>query len=155
LAQFFLATYRETLCGVPGDLQTVKGTPITRTAMRHLYHLAVLHGFCRHYYGAPVDFVEIGGGFGNLARMMVQYRLSLRYTIIDFPASLAVQYFYLTEFLDESAVAVWTGESYLTGDTDSAVRLALPGAANAFAAATMDRPLLLASTMAMTEIPEA
>jgi putative sugar O-methyltransferase len=149
---FFLSAYRETLCGDPQDLTCVEGCYITRTAMRHLYHLTVLHRFVRNYYMTSVDFVEIGGGFGNLARLVTQFSLSRRYFIIDFPASICIQYYYLTEFFDESSVALWNGIEYVTGNAESKICLVIPEATPALAS-FMSKPSVLVSTLAMTEIP--
>jgi hypothetical protein len=120
--------------------------------MRHLYHLAVLHRFCKAYYSNAPDFVEIGGGFGNLARLMVQYSLCNRYFIVDYPATLCIQYYYLTEFFNEESIAVWTGKEYLAGDEESKVCLVTPNAV-AFLSLLMTKPCFMVSTMAMTEIP--
>ncbi|MCH7552629.1 MAG: putative sugar O-methyltransferase, partial [Chloroflexi bacterium] len=149
---FFLSTYRETLCGNPQDLDCVEGCYITGSAMRHVYHLAVLHEFTRRYYGREIDFVEVGGGFGNLARLAVQYSLARRYYIVDYPATLAIQYYYLTEFFDQGSVAVWNGQTYLAGSADSVIQLVTPDATVALGS-ILSKPSLLVSTMAMTEIP--
>jgi len=148
----FLATYQESLCGDPQDLANIEGCLITRSAMRHLYHLGVLHEFCRHMYSRPIDFVEIGGGYGNLARLAVQYDIADRYFIVDFPASLAVQYYYLTEFFDADYVSIRNDDDYLTGSPNSKICLATPGT-TPLISAELSRPDMLVSTMAMTEIP--
>ncbi|MFC2070307.1 putative sugar O-methyltransferase [Chloroflexota bacterium] len=151
---FFLSTYCETLCGDPQDLTSVQGCYITRTAMRHLYHLAVLHNFCKQYYSAPVDFIEIGGGFGNLVRLVTQFSLANRYFSIDYPALLCIQYYCLTEFFDEQSVAVWTGHEYLTGSAESKICLVTPDAAPDVSR-LLTKPAVMVSTMAMTEMPPA
>jgi len=150
---FFLSTYRETLCGEPQDITCVQGCYITRTAMRHLYHLAVLHGFSRDYYGRAVNFVEIGGGFGNLARLARQYRLAERYYIVDVPVSLVAQMFYLTEFFGGDEVALWDGTNYLHGSEDSPICLLPPHAIELLS--VVSSPTFLVSTMALTETPRS
>ena len=152
IQSFFLSTYRETLCGDPQDLTCADGCYITRTSMRALYHLAALHQFCKNYYSGPIDFVEVGGGFGNLARMVHQYSLARRYFIIDYPATLALQYFFVTEFFDEEHIALWNGNEYLAGNDDSKICLVTPDAV-AQVSTKLKGPTVLLSTMAMTEIP--
>ncbi|TAN56451.1 MAG: putative sugar O-methyltransferase [Magnetospirillum sp.] len=153
---FFLRTFRETLCGDPPDVTNVEGSFLTRTSMRHIHYLSTLHGFIRPYFGAVNEVVEVGGGFGNLARLMLQYNLTRRHTIIDFPASMAIQYFFLGEFLDEADIAIWTGREYLAGSAASRVRLTLPNGTDAVAAELKTGgPSMLVSTMAMTEITNA
>jgi len=149
----FLATYQESCCGDPQDLVNIDGCSITRSAMRHLYHIGVLHDFCRHMYSNPIDYVEIGGGYGNMARLAVQYDIAKRCFIIDFPASLAVQYYYLTEFFEAEDVAIRNGDVYLTGSPDSKICLATPET-TPLISDEMSRPNMLVSTMAMTEIPQ-
>ena len=149
---FFLSTYRETLCGDPPDLTCVEGCYITKTAMRTLYFMAALHQVCKNYYSGPVDFVEVGGGFGNLARLINQYSLARRYFIIDYPATLCIQYFYVTEFVGEDNVALWNGREYLTGSDNSKFCLVTPDAVDTLSA-KLRRPAFLVSTLAMTEIP--
>lgn len=154
-ADFAMATYRETLCGDPPDLVTVDGTPITRSAMRHLYHLSYLMNFCRRYFGQPVDVVEVGAGYGNLARLMVQYSVARRAYLVDFPASSAVQAYYTTDFFRDEDVGAWDGQSFLAGGEGSRLLLCPPNAVERFAERpNADRPVLLLSTMAMTEITE-
>jgi putative sugar O-methyltransferase len=148
----FLATYQESFCGDPQDLVNIDGCSITRSSMRHLYHLGVLHEFCRHMYSGPIDFVEIGGGYGNLARLAMQYDIASRYFLIDFPASLAVQYYYLTEFFDAGDVSIRNGDVYITGGPGSKICLTAPETTPHISEG-VSRPNMLVSTMAMTEIP--
>ncbi len=150
---FFLSTYRESLCGSPTDLATVRGCYITRTAMRHLYHLAVLHQFTRSYFGRAMDFLEIGGGFGNLARLLREYSVAGRYYIVDVPISIVIQRYYLTEFFAGDEIAIWNGTDYLCGTSASPVRL-VPSEAYVRLVSEFESPPFLISTMALTEFPE-
>lgn len=148
----FLATYQESFCGDLQDLVNIGGCLITRSAMRHLYHLGVLHDFCQHMYSDPIDFVEIGGGYGNFARLAVQYDIASRDYIIDFPTSLAVQYYYLTEFMEADDVSIWNDDVYITGSPSSKICLATPETTPRISA-EMSKHNMLVSTMAMTDIP--
>jgi putative sugar O-methyltransferase len=103
-------------------------------------------------YSGPIDFVEIGGGYGNLARLAMQYDIASRYFIIDFPASLAVQYYYLTEFFEAGDVSIRNGDAYITGGPASKICLATPETTPQISD-EISRPNMLVSTMAMTEIP--
>ena len=153
--KFAMSTYRETLCGNPRDLTVVDGTSITRTAMRHLYHLAYLLKFCRNYFGQPVDVVEIGAGFGNLARLMLQYNVAWRSFIVDFPSSNAIQSFYMTEFFDTDQVEAWDNPAKSAKEGNARINYLPPNAVEHFKdRSDKDRPVLLYSTMALTEITE-
>jgi putative sugar O-methyltransferase len=149
---FLMRTFRETLCGKPMDMRMFEGTWITRTSMRHVYHLAVLRDFCRNYFGVPVTFVEIGGGFGNLARLAVQFHLVDRYLIVDLPQTGSVQHFYLTEFMDAGEVAIWDGERFLSGSAASKVWIVNPAALRQLTESKTS-PMVMISTNALTEMP--
>ena len=151
---FFMNTFRETLCGNPMDMRIFENTWITRTSMRHVYHLATLHKFCRDYFGRPVTFVEVGGGFGNLARLAFQYNLVERYLIIDLPQTGSVQYFFLTEFMDPDEIAVWDGVRFIAGSQSSKIWIVNPDALAAVAE-TKTSPIVVISTNALTEMPAA
>lgn len=152
--ELFLRNHTETLCGQPKDLVTEQGSYITVTSMRHLYHLARIHEICHNCFNSSLNFFEIGGGFGNLARQVLQYGLCGQYYIVDHPAMHAVQYFFLSEFLPESEIAV-TSENgkYITGSPDSKIQLYSSfNFADSLKAKTQ-KPFMLVSTMALTEIP--
>ena len=149
--QFYMATYRETLCGHPNDLVVVDGTPITRTAMRHLYHLSVINRFYSRLNLENTYHVEIGGGFGNLSRLLYQYNLFEKIFIVDFPAMTTIQYFFLTEFIEESDISIWNGNEYLVGNESARVCLVTADAYPNIQFPT-GKKSFLSSTMAMTEI---
>ncbi len=152
--EFFLSTFQETLCGDPRDLVTFQGTPITKTSMRHLYHAAVLHRFCRAYYGEKITIIEIGGGFGNLARLCLQYGIAKRYAIVDFPVVHIIQFFFASEFFEEKCISFRVGHHTLPDGRSCRLELVQPGDVEAFVE-TVAGPLLFVSTMALTEIPRA
>ena len=149
----WLDNFVETTCGTPKDLVQKRGVYITVTSMRHLYHLAkVARRLPLCFAGAP-DVVEIGGGYGNLARLFVQSGQCRRYFIVDHPVLLAIQYFFISEFLPPREIAVRVGEEeYLQGDQSCPVQLVSSFAAEALPGLLTD-PYALVSTMALTEIP--
>ena len=149
--QFYISTYKETLSGNPNDLVVVDGTPITRTAMRHLYHLSVINNLYSRLHLSNTYHIEIGGGFGNLSRLLYQYNLFEKLFVVDFPAMIAIQYFYLTEFVEESDISIWDGNQYLTGNESSRICLVTADAYPNLKFQT-SKKIFLSSTMAMTEI---
>ena len=148
-----LKNYQETLCGQPSDIVSHLGSYVTRTSMRHLYHLARLNFLCKNQLASPVTFWEIGGGFGNLARLVLQYKLSRQYCIVYHPVMQAVQYFFLGEFFPQPEIAVISGKGrYLCGSPKSMIQLYslfMPGKDIKF---KTKKPHALISTMALTEI---
>lgn len=152
---FLLSNHTESVCGQPKDLVCENGTYITVTSMRHLYHIAKLQHFCNFLYGTPLPFIEIGGGFGNLARMVCQYNLCSKYYIIDHPVLHAIQSFYLTDFFPSADIAtLGDKDQYLTGSEDSKIHLC-----SLFdferVIERIEKPYVLVSTMALTEIPKS
>ncbi|HAM37835.1 MAG: hypothetical protein A2539_08435 [Elusimicrobia bacterium RIFOXYD2_FULL_34_15] len=152
--EFIMKNYTETICGEPKDLTTFDSRQITRTSMRHIYHLAMLHDYCKNVFSFPIDFVEVGGGFGNLARLVTQYHLCKRYFIFDYPVTLAIQYFYLGEFFKSGEVAVISenGE-FIEGDENSKIMLCVPAVLTR-ATEMLITPYAFVSTLALTEIPK-
>lgn len=151
--QYFLKNHTETLCGEPKDLVCENGTYITVTSMRHLYHLSRLHHICHLNFSQPVDFWEIGGGFGNLARIIAQYDLCKKYYIVDHPVMHTIQFFFLSEFFPVTDIAVLSEDGeYIAGSVDSKFQLC-----SSFAVQNLQKkmksPYVLVSTMALTEIP--
>ena len=149
-----LRNHTETICGKPADLVCEHETYITVTSMRHLYHIAKLLDYFRSLYHAPVHFIEIGGGFGNLARMVWQNNLCDKYYIIDHPVLHTIQYFFLTDFFDPSEVAT-VGEQgeFLSGSANSKIFLCSLFDYE-WIVKTIPKPYVLASTVALTEIPK-
>ncbi|HEX9062967.1 MAG TPA: hypothetical protein VF941_22575, partial [Clostridia bacterium] len=150
---YFMRNHAETICGEPKDLVMESGAYTTVTSMRHIYHLSRLHELCHMNFVSPVDFWEIGGGFGNLARIVCQYNLCDKYYIVDHPVMHTIQYFFLSEFLplDEIAVVSEKGE-YLSGSKDSKVHLC-SSFNTGILKQYMNTRHVLVSTMALTEIP--
>jgi len=148
---FYMNTFRETVCGSPKDLIVVDGTPITRTSMRHLYHLCVINSYYTRFHLENAFHLEVGGGFGNLTRLFYQYNMFRKIIVVDFPALIAIQYFYITEFIDESDVSIWDGKKYLVGNDSSRVCLVTADAYSELIYPE-ETKLFFSSTMAMTEI---
>ena len=148
-----LDNFVETTCGQPKDLVQERGVYITVTSMRHLYHLAKVAQRLPLCFKEAPDVVEIGGGYGNLARLALQSGQCRRYFIVDHPVLLAIQYFFISEFVPPRDIAVLVGEEgYLKGDESCPVQLVSSFAAEALPGRLTD-PYALVSTMALTEIP--
>lgn len=148
----YLRNYTETLCGFPKDIVTEKNTYITITSMRHLYHLVRIREYLKGCTNLPVTIVEIGGGFGNLCRLALQYNLCDKYYIVDHPVLHAVQHYYLTEFIPSDMIAIADNEGkFIKGNNDSAVQL-YPSFSYHTLKNILTKPYLLCSTMALTEI---
>ena len=149
----FLDTYRENLIGSPLDVTTYRGVYISKTAMRHLYHTAVIGKYVPFIYGnKPITVVEIGGGFGNVCKLLSEYNLCIQYVIIDLPVMLCIQYFYLSFFFEGKDIAVvGIDGGFLQGTADSKIIL-LNSNMTSLLSEFNDYPKLLLSTVAMTEI---
>lgn len=150
---FFLRNHTETLCGQPKDLVSEQGVYCTVTSMRHLYHIARIHEFCSSACRQSIDFVEIGGGYGNLCRMVLQYGLANKYYIVDHPVLQAIQFFFLGEFFPVSDIAIVDEQgAYIHGFVDSKIQLC-SSFRYEWLKERLQVPYALASTLALTEIP--
>lgn len=150
-----LNSFEETICGRPKDLTCERGHYLTVTSMRHLYHTAMLRHYCTGLFNRTPAFVEVGGGFGNLARVACQYNLCSEYCIIDHPVMFPIQHFFLSDFLPQEDIAVIDEDGrYVAGSKASRVKL-FPAALRETLARHVGRDFLLLSTMAMTEISRA
>lgn len=148
-----LKNHVETLCGKPRDLVCEQGAYITITSMRHLYHIAQLRAHLGHVSARSLPVVEIGGGFGNLARMCLQQGVCDRYYIVDHPVVNCIQYFYLTEFFPAQDIALVDDRgAYLTGDKNAKVHLCSSFGYQWLADEFARDPYSLVSTLALTEI---
>jgi hypothetical protein len=72
--------------------------------IHHLYHLAK---FFKETGTQPEDFdniLEVGGGYGNMARLFKQLNAKATYTILDLPVFSYIQLVYLRTLLGNDAV---------------------------------------------------
>lgn len=76
--------------GLP-ERSTIDGILVTAASIEYAY-MAYTMQPC---IGVMADVVEIGGGFGGLARAVMKLKPDIRYTIIDFPPLLEIQRYYL------------------------------------------------------------
>jgi len=151
--RFLLKNHSETLCGQPKDIISEQGAYCTVTSMRHLYHVAGIHEYCSQSISSPMDFVEIGGGYGNVARMVMQYGLCSQYYIVDHPVLQAIQFFFLGEFFPSSDIAVLDENgAYVHGFVDSKIQLCSSFRYD-WLKDRLKNPYGLISTLALTEIP--
>lgn len=100
--QFFIETLlpkmRDSSAGAPFRFKLLpQCSPLT---VEHVYHLSVM----REHFGAFVpdsditQIVDIGGGYGNLCRLIHDYGYAGKYTIVDFPEMLGIQKTYLEQY---------------------------------------------------------
>jgi len=149
-----LRNHTETTCGKPKDLVCENGVYITITSMRHLFHLSKIKKYFDLFYRQPLSAIEIGGGFGNLARMVLSYDLCFKYYIIDHPILNTIQFFYLTDFFPGSDVAIVDEKGiFLNGSESSKVFLCSMFGYN-WLFENIEKKYALFSTMALTEIPK-
>jgi putative sugar O-methyltransferase len=147
-----LKNHSETLCGKPKDMVNEQGAYITITSMRHLYHVAQLRSWLSFVSDKTLPIVEIGGGFGNLARMAIQQGVCSRYFIVDHPVMQCIQYYFLTEFFTPEEIAIVTGNGeYLTGSSASKIQL-YSSLGYQSLKSVLRAPYALVSTLALTEI---
>lgn len=152
---FLLRNHTETVCGNPADFATEDGTYITVTSMRHLYHLAKISFYHGNLFRRQTPFLEIGGGFGNLARMISGNGLASQYYIIDHPVLHAIQYFFLTQFFTPEDIAIHGPDGNFLNGTEASLIQLVPLFHFEHLTKKLTRPYTLVSTMALTEIPRA
>ena len=75
----------------------------------HAMHLAEYRRVTQRDFWGASSFVEWGGGYGNMARLIRRMRPDATYTIIDLPELCALQYVYLGSLEGEDAVHVFDG----------------------------------------------
>ena len=125
-----------------------------RTSAHRAYHAADLAWYRRTTGRDLWDcraIVEWGGGYGNMARIVVRMNPAVSYAIIDLPELLALQYVYLGSLLGESRLCI-------AGANDVRMepgRITLIGSESALANAGRLRADAMISTWALTESPRA
>ena len=65
------------------------------TRIHHAYHLALFEEMTGVKFSDHSTFIEFGGGYGNMPRLMNKLGYQGRYLIFDFPEFSALQHFYL------------------------------------------------------------
>jgi hypothetical protein len=84
----------------------------SHNTIHHLYHVLRYEHVTQQSLATVGSVVEFGGGYGNLARVMLKLNPELTYTIIDLPVFSAIQLAYLGTILgrDRIHMAGETGE---------------------------------------------
>lgn len=78
---------RESVYSDPGTIVTIDGVPYSNMFLTHLYFYQRAEFGCR--WPSPyINVLEIGGGYGSLARIFAHNHPNIRYTIVDLPESL-------------------------------------------------------------------
>ncbi len=115
----------------------------------HTYHLASyqLQTGVSVFDGG--SFLEWGGGYGSMARLVRKRSPRVTYVIVDLAPILAMQYVYLSALESEDALHVLTERS----PTVAAGKINLVPASLALSGALQFRPNLFLSTWAATESP--
>ncbi len=122
-----------------------KKLPLSVNTLGMIWYFARIHELLAK---SPATVIELGGGFGSLARVFKSLgNPALTYTIIDLPEMLALQYFYLSATLGRDAV-----EAHVKPD-----ERVVPGKINLFPVYGIEALNLSAdlfvSTFALSETP--
>lgn len=67
----------------------------------HTFHLARYKEMTGKNFWDTGSVVEFGGGYGNMARLIVKMNPSVTYTVLDLPELLSLQYVYLASIFGE------------------------------------------------------
>jgi hypothetical protein len=70
--------------------------PTTGNTIHHRYHLHMFEKFAGVKIGSLASIVELGGGYGNMARLCRKLGFGGSYSIIDLPEFQVLQKYYLT-----------------------------------------------------------
>ena len=148
-----LQMYQEELIGLPEDIVNYNGNYITKTAMRHFYHMLFLKKYITELLPKnDITIIEIGGGFGNLPRLMGNMNLYNKYIIIDLPVMLWLQYYYLSIFFPNNSIAVIDENgNYVKGDFNSKITLMTPSISSKINNFIIGDKFLV-STLALSEV---
>lgn len=72
--------------------------------IHHLYHLLQFQLKTKKKINSLKDFIEWGGGYGDLVRLLYRINSDITYTIIDIPLFSCIQWIYLVSLLGEEQV---------------------------------------------------
>lgn len=72
----------------------------------HAMHLAMYQNITNHYFWETTSILEVGGGYGGMARVLRKINPLITYIIVDLPELLAVQYIYLASLESESEINI-------------------------------------------------
>ncbi len=95
--------------GRPFGLRTMSGRLLTEPVLRHGFYLGRLlrHLPAQFWDGGSV--LEIGAGYGGLARVLKSHAPALRITLVDLPERLALQAYFLCQAFPQATVEVVDG----------------------------------------------
>lgn len=79
-------------------------------SIHHLYHLAKFGSKLEINVEKINSYVELGGGYGNMSRLVKRINRSATYTIIDIPIFIYIQYVYLSTILGNEQVVIFDGK---------------------------------------------
>jgi hypothetical protein len=88
-----------------GGLQRCQDLHFSAPTLLALYHMTRLHQGLNLFSDPPEVTVEIGGGFGNMTRLIRKAVGGRTQVIVDLPEMLAVQYLFLASVVGEDALA--------------------------------------------------
>jgi len=77
--------------------------------IHHLYHLAKLGEELGLDINNINSYTELGGGYGNMAKIAKRINPDATYTIIDIPIFIFIQYVYLSTLLGKDSVVIFDG----------------------------------------------
>ena len=105
--RFFQSEVIETSVGCPRLHHQARR--LSNSTLGHAWMAVRLH---EQFGDAAFDeIVELGGGYGNFARLMLSHQPAASYVIVDFPEVLAVQHLFLTLALPDLSISLDDGTS--------------------------------------------
>lgn len=99
------------LIGGQKQSRVVNGIYTNHNNVHHVYHLARYEKLTGKSLSGMNTIVEWGGGFGNLARILRLYAGPKTYVLIDAPATLTIQWVFLSCVFGEDAVNILTPDN--------------------------------------------
>lgn len=83
--------------GNPVQFNFRDGKITTEYISRHIYYLGRMHRLLHLNFGDSQSILEIGGGYGGLAKLFFDFMPNVTYCIVDLPMSLLIEAFFLKQ----------------------------------------------------------
>ncbi len=97
--------------GRPFHLLTPKGRWLTEPVLRHAYYVGQLAQSLPPSYWDGAAVLEIGAGYGSLARLLKRFFPHIRYVMTDLPERLVLQAYYLVHSFPGATFDIIDGTS--------------------------------------------
>lgn len=131
-------------------LHTTKYGLASANNIHHLMHISEYIRCCGDGLLSSPCYIEFGGGYGNMARLVKIFNKDATYLIVDIPVILGIQYWYLANALGESHISICSDGKVTPGkvnliSTDTFLEMQLND---------LLKDYVFISTWALTESPE-